>query len=131
MTLKDIMGIVRRMFLCSNKDERRPSEVGLPMDVRHLGVGDSIPRLSKNTLQIIRSKFSKDAMRHLPLQSHPPTAPPSPLLSFPAFPLSTPTSQRYSQPSSDLRSRKSSTTLLNAASSNLPGTIPTPPLHKH
>lgn len=63
----------------------------------------------------IREKASNDAIRLLSLQSHPPTQPPSP----------------HSVAHSGFTSREPSQTLLNAASTDLPPSLPTPPMQKH
>ncbi|KAF2798997.1 hypothetical protein K505DRAFT_371280 [Melanomma pulvis-pyrius CBS 109.77] len=124
MTFKDIMSKVGRIMLCGGKDEKRHSlEIGSPMDVRHLDVGNAMPGLSNDEIKMIREKSSHDVIRLLSLQSHPPTQPSSPSTPFPPY--------LPCDPSSQPPSPTPSATLLNNASVNLPTTLPTPPPQKH
>ncbi|KAF1955855.1 hypothetical protein CC80DRAFT_548920 [Byssothecium circinans] len=118
MAFKDVMMKVRRIILCGRKEERKPSlEIGCPTDVRRMDISDTIPGLTSADKKMIKERASNDAIRLFSLQSHPPTRPPSPHSS--SLPPSTPSSRDPSQP------------LLNAASTDLPPTLPTPPRQKH
>ncbi|KAF2645624.1 hypothetical protein P280DRAFT_124865 [Massarina eburnea CBS 473.64] len=122
MAFKDMMMKVWRMMMCGEKDEGKHSlEIGSPTDVRRMDISDTMPGLSSDDKRMIREKASNDAIRLLSLQSHPPTQPPSPRS----------TSLPPSLPPSGLTTREPSQTLLNAASSNLPSNLPTPPRQKH
>ncbi|KAF1839499.1 hypothetical protein BDW02DRAFT_486894 [Decorospora gaudefroyi] len=137
MTFKSTILKLRHSLLCCNKHERRPSldivrlpypapptlhqkpptnqSQGSPTNVRHIDISDALPGLTETQRAHIREKASADAIRLLSLHSHPPTAPPSPT--------------NPSTASSSLR--EPSTTLLNAASKDLPHSVPTPPRRTH
>lgn len=154
MGFKNILSKVRRVFLC-NKSERKPSLdivsipittsftsnnklkrrgfchlkhytqrkktlttlKGHPTNVRRVDISDALPGLTDTERKYIREKASSDAIHLLGLQSHPPTSPPSPTES--------------TTPSLKPASREPSEALLNAASKDLPSTLPTPPRRTH
>ncbi|PSN62018.1 hypothetical protein BS50DRAFT_638604 [Corynespora cassiicola Philippines] len=113
MAIRNLIAKIRRAILCCRKEETKACmEIGSPTDVRRMDAGEGMPGLSDEDRRLIREKVSNDAIRLLSLQSHPPSQPPS-------------------EPSSPPHSREPSHPLLNAASANLPPTLPTPPRQKH
>ncbi|KAF2688210.1 hypothetical protein K458DRAFT_176554 [Lentithecium fluviatile CBS 122367] len=127
MTFNDVLKKVQRIILCDRKDERKASlEIGSPTDVRRIGVSEGMPGLSDTDKKYIRKKAPNDAIRLLSLQSRPPIRPFS-------LPPSRSRSPSSSHTPTSPTSREPSHPLLNAASSNLPPTLPTPApkTHRH
>jgi hypothetical protein len=88
---------------------------GFPTNVRRIDISDTLPGLTDAERKYIRDKAAtSDAIDLLSLQS------------LPATSLSSPTSSSLA-----LMSREPSEALLNAASKDLPSTLPTPPRHTH
>ncbi|KAF2734971.1 hypothetical protein EJ04DRAFT_576514 [Polyplosphaeria fusca] len=113
MAFKDVLMKMKRALLCCGGDGRtRSLEISSPTDVRHIDLDICMPELSQEERDYIREKASADPHRFLSLQSHPPSSP-------------------STSPSSPTSSRTPSTTLLNAASTNLPTSLPTPPQQTH
>ncbi|KAH7398306.1 hypothetical protein BKA66DRAFT_199599 [Pyrenochaeta sp. MPI-SDFR-AT-0127] len=124
MAVKDILMKFGQALLCCGKRERK-LKIGSPTDVRRVDVSDAIPGLTDAERKYIREKASSDAIHLLGLQSHPPSHPPT---SRPS-----PTSSRSTsvEPTFIMLSREPSEVLLNAASKDLPSTLPTPPRRVH
>lgn len=97
---------------------------GSPTDVRRIDVSETLEGLTDDERKYIREKASSDAI-HL-LKSYPPSHPPS----LPSSSHPSPEHSLRCEPSSLMASRESSA-LLNAASRDLPDTLPTPPPQKH
>ncbi|CAO2654792.1 Nn.00g115250.m01.CDS01 [Neocucurbitaria sp. VM-36] len=126
MAFKDIITRLRRAVLCCSKRKRKLSlDIGHPTDVRRVDISDALPGLTDAERKYIREKASSDAIHLLGLQSHPPSHPPT----------SPPSPTESHSPSiattSMLSSREPSVALLNAASKDLPSTLPTPPRRQH
>ncbi|KAF2655551.1 hypothetical protein K491DRAFT_746917 [Lophiostoma macrostomum CBS 122681] len=136
MTFKEMMMDLRRIMLCCSTDKKKHSlEISSLTDFRREVL--EIPGLSKEELALLREKPTPDALP-LSLTSHPPTRPAStrPSASVPpsnphSSAASSANSLANSSNASPASSRTPSTTLLNSASTNLPTTLPTPPLQKH
>ncbi|OAL54335.1 hypothetical protein IQ07DRAFT_595859 [Pyrenochaeta sp. DS3sAY3a] len=126
MTLKDIIMKLRWSLLCCSQRERKSSlDIGPPTNVCRVDISDALPGLTDAERKYIREKASSDAIHLLSLQSRPssrsPSSPPSPTHSHSPPPGS----------ASILSSREPSEALLNAASKDLPSTLPTPPRRQH
>ncbi|KAF2994486.1 hypothetical protein E8E13_001648 [Curvularia kusanoi] len=128
MAIKDVISKIQRSLLCcSKREERCTLDIGAPTNVRRVDVSDALPGLTDDQRKYIREKASSDAIHLLGLQSHPPSHPPS-------QPSTTPPSPEHSlrhEPKSAISSRQPSMALLNAASKDLPSTVPTPPRQTH
>ncbi|KAJ8117871.1 hypothetical protein OPT61_g1036 [Boeremia exigua] len=128
MAFKEVISKIQHSLLCCSKRERKSSlDIGSPTNVRRVDVSDSLPGLTDAQRKYIREKASSDAIHLLGLQSHPPSHPPS-------QPPTTPPSPEHSlrhEPSSAVSSREPTMPLLNAASTDLPNAVPTPPRQTH
>ncbi|KAJ4368218.1 hypothetical protein N0V83_006574 [Neocucurbitaria cava] len=147
MAFKDIIMKIRRAVLCCSKREHklsldivrtsllmlatRPPRIsandykGHPTDVRRVDISDALPGLTDAERKYIREKASSDAIHLLGLQSHPPSHPPT------GPPSPTESHSPSIAPTSILSSREPSVALLNAASKDLPSSLPTPPRRQH
>ncbi|KAF1846700.1 uncharacterized protein K460DRAFT_406892 [Cucurbitaria berberidis CBS 394.84] len=126
MAFKDIITKLRRAVLCCSKRKSKISlDIGHPTDVRRVDISDALPGLTDAERKYIREKASSDAIHLLGLQSHPP--------SHPATSPSSPTDSCSPSlaPTSIMSSREPSVALLNAASKDLPSSLPTPPRRQH
>ncbi|CAE7201346.1 hypothetical protein PTNB73_05920 [Pyrenophora teres f. teres] len=141
MTFRDIIAKFQKSILCCTRHERKRSlSIGSPTDVRIIDISDSLPGLTDAQRRQIREKASNDAIRLLSLQSHLPTMPPSPTATShpptPSLPTNPFQTNSLSSPTKTITStapssREPSMALLNAASKDLPSSVPTPPRRTH
>ncbi|KAF2829440.1 hypothetical protein CC86DRAFT_454050 [Ophiobolus disseminans] len=122
---KLIVRFRRALLCCSKRDQKFSLDIGSPTNVCRVDISDALPGLTDAERKYIREKASSDAMYLLDLQSQPPSYPPA----GPPSPTESPSPSL--SPSSRPSSREPSVALLNAASTNLPSAIPTPPCQRH
>ncbi|KAH8728818.1 hypothetical protein GQ44DRAFT_608396 [Phaeosphaeriaceae sp. PMI808] len=125
MVFNNTLMQLRRSLLCC-RHERKPSlEIGLPTNARRVDISETLLGFTDAERKCIREKASNDAIHLLGLQSQPPSHPPTSA--------SSPTTSRSPFPDhkSHFPSREPSETLPNAASTNLPNILSTPPKQRH
>ncbi|RMZ72724.1 betaine aldehyde dehydrogenase 2 [Pyrenophora seminiperda CCB06] len=139
----NVLAKLRDTLLCCTKHGRKRSlSIGSPTDVRKLPISDTMPGLTDAQRRHLHEKESSDTIHLMSLQSHPPTLPLSPTAtSHPPTPSSLATNPfnhiSISSPSTTTASstapslREPSDALLNAASKDLPTSVPMPPRCTH
>ncbi|PVI02499.1 hypothetical protein DM02DRAFT_727157 [Periconia macrospinosa] len=131
MAFRGIMKRIRRVILCGKGEEaKKPLEIGSPTDVRRMDFSEALPGLTEADSKFIREKTANDDIHLITFQPHAPTEPRTPPRTSSPTPSQSTTSASAST-SALPHETTPSYPLLNAASSNLPSTLPTPPRRQH
>ncbi|KAF2129580.1 hypothetical protein P153DRAFT_385786 [Dothidotthia symphoricarpi CBS 119687] len=158
MNLKKLVATLRRAILCCNDRKSKPEpamQIGLPTNVRRVDISALIPGLSDSERREIHANASRDAVNIAGLQLQASTRPTTASASRPTtshrHPSTSPLQLNPFHPSGPPTSTSSPTSVyspssvapsfsvpcepvdvaLNAASTHLPSSVPTPPQQLH